>query len=77
MSVLNSKSGDKILSSDPRNHAVKVVPIKRGDRFSTKVEGGYRARPMPNDGVVVEDADGTQIYVPSNLLIQIGWSAPR
>jgi hypothetical protein len=77
MSVPVSKNGDKTLSSDPRNHAVKAFPIKRGDRFSTKVEGGYRSRPMPNDGVVVEDADGTQIYVPSNLLVQIGWSAPH
>lgn len=77
MSVPNSKNGDKLLSSEPRNHAKKVVPIKRGERFSTKVEGGYRSRPVENDGVVAEDADGTQIYIPSNLLILLGWSAPQ
>lgn len=75
--IPQSKHGDKLLSSEPRNRAKKVRPIKRSEKFSTKVEGGYRSRPVENDGLIVEDADGTQIYVPSNLFILLGWSAPQ
>jgi len=54
-----------------RNVAYEVVSVKRGDRISIEVAGGWIGTDVPADGVIVR-CDHIEIYVPDVRLVRIG-----
>jgi len=48
-------------------HSIKLRPVLAGEEYSLAVEGGYVRRPVPADGIVIEEAD-SEIFLPADKL---------